>query len=184
MGVLVVAPVLFVAATRQWRWRVPPARWLEAAALLVAVAGVTLAVTWSSANLLFLIVPVLIWAAVRFQLAGAVPCNLAVSVTVVLAAAAGRGPFAGLDLLATMLTLQLFNGSATLTALLLAAITAERNEAQRQVQHAASQMADAVQMLEPYRLLHDGLFQQLFTERDAIDRGAVPVPRSASLPPD
>lgn len=165
MGVLVVAPVLFVAAFRSWRWRAPLTRWLEAAALLVGVTGVTLAVTWSSPNLLFLIFPMLIWAAVRFRQAGAVPCNLVVSVTVVLAAEAGRGPFAGLDLLPTMLTLQLFNGSATLTALLLAAMTSERDEAQRMVRHAASQMADAVRMLEPYRLL-----QQVFAERDATDQ--------------
>lgn len=170
MGVLVVAPVLFIAATRRWR-RVRPTRLLEAAALLLAIVAVTLAVTWASANLLFLIFPMLMWAAVRFQQAGAVPCNLVVSVTVVLAAAAGRGPFAGLDLLPTMITLQLFNGSATLTALLLAAITTERNEAQRQVQHAASQMADAVQMLEPYRLLHDGLFERLLSERHTTTDG-------------
>ena len=164
MGVLVVAPVLFIAATRHWRWRAELARWLEAAALLLGIAIVTLAVTWASANLLFLIFPMLIWAAVRFQQVGAVPCNLVVSVTVVLAAAAGRGPFANLELLPTMITLQLFNGSATLTALLLAAITTERNEAQRAVERAASQMADAVRMLEPYRLL-----QPVLGERDAND---------------
>ncbi len=185
MGVLVVAPVLFVAATWHRRWRVPPARWLEAAVLLLGITAVIGAVTWSSANLLFLIFPMLIWAAVRFQQAGAVSCNLAVSITVVLAAAAGRGPFAGLDLLPTMITLQLFNGAATLTALLLAAVTTERDDAQRQVQHAASEVADAVRMLEPYRLLHDGLFQQVFTERDAIDPRAVPpAPGPATLRPE
>jgi integral membrane sensor domain MASE1 len=172
MGVLVVAPVLFVAVTR--RWRLPRARWLEAVALLCGVTAVTLAVTSVSASLLFLIFPMLVWAAVRFQQSGAVPCNLVVSVLVVLAAAAGRGPFAGLDLLPTMITLQLFNGSATLTALLLAAITTERNESQRQVQRAASQISDAVRMLEPHRLLHDGLLLQSFGQREATRQRTVP----------
>jgi integral membrane sensor domain MASE1 len=172
MGVLVVAPVLFVAVTR--RWRLPPARWREAAALLCGVTAVTLAVTWASASLLFLIFPMLIWAAIRFQQSGAAPCNLVVSVLVVLAAAAGRGPFAGLDLLSTMITLQLFNGSAALTALLLAAITTERNESQRQVQRAASQISDAVRMLEPHRLLHDGLFLKSFGQREVTHRQPVP----------
>jgi len=181
MGVLVVAPVLFLAVTREWRWRLPLTRWLEAAALLVGIAAVTLIVTRSPVNLLFLIFPLLIWAAVRFQQAGAAPANLVVSVAVVLAAAGGQGPFAGLDILPTMITLQLFNGSAALTALLLAAITTERNEAQRSVQRAASQMADAVQMLEPYRLLHDGLFQQVFTERDGQHAAAR---RPAATPPE
>jgi integral membrane sensor domain MASE1 len=183
MGVLVVAPVAFIAATGRRSWRASPARWLEAGALLVGVAALALAVTWSSANLLFLIFPMLIWAAVRFQHAGAVPCNLIVSVTVVLAAAAGRGPFAGLDLLPTMITLQLFNGTATLTALLLAAITTERNEAQHLVQSTVSRMADAVRMLEPHRLLRDGLIQQAVGERDTVDQHTVPsIDGQATLP--
>ena len=180
MGVLVVAPVLFVAVTRSWHWRIPLARWLEAVALLLGVVVVVLVATRSSASLLFLIFPLLIWAAVRFEQAGAAPANLVVSVAVVLAAAAGQGPFADLELLPTMITLQLFNGSAALTALLLAAITTERNEAQRSVQRAAAQMADAVQMLEPYRLLHDGLFQQVFSERDGYRAPRKP----ATAPPD
>jgi integral membrane sensor domain MASE1 len=183
MGVLVVAPVLFVAVTREWRWRVPVTRWLEAGALLVGIVAVTVLVTRSSANLLFLIFPVLIWAAVRFQQAGAAPANLVVSVAVVLAAAEGQGPFAGEDVLPTMIILQLFNGSVALTALLLAAITTERNEAQRSVQRAAAQMADAVRMLEPYRLLHDGLFQQVFSERGAAAT-LRDAPAAADGPPD
>ena len=187
MGVLVVAPVVFIAAafiapTGRRNWRAPTARWLEAGALVCGTA-LALAVTWSSANLLFLIFPMLIWAAVRFQHAGAVPCNLIVSVTVVLAAAAGRGPFAGLDLLPTMITLQLFNGTATLTALLLAAITTERNEAQHLVQSTVSRMADAVRMLEPHRLLRDGLIQQVVGERDVVDQRPVPsTDGQATLP--
>jgi integral membrane sensor domain MASE1 len=167
MGVLVVAPVLLVVATTPWRRSVSPARWLEAAALFVVAAVVTLFVTQSSEQLLFLIFPVLIWAAFRFQQIGAVPCNLLVSVAVVLAASAGHGPFAGLDTLPMMITLQMFNGAATLTALLLAAITHERNEAQRSVEHAVAKLAGAVQMLEPYSLLRNGLLADAFRKRDS-----------------
>lgn len=159
MGVLVVAPVLLVAATRSWHWHVPLVRWLEAAALTVGVVVGTFVVSRLSVTLLFLIFPLLIWAALRFRQAGAAPCNLIVSVTVVLAAAGGHGPFSGLDLLPTMITLQAFNGSATLTALLLAAITSERDAAQSSVQRAAAQLSDAVRMLEPYRLLNRGVFR-------------------------
>jgi integral membrane sensor domain MASE1 len=176
MGVLVVAPVFLVAATRRWGWQRPLARWLEAAALLAGVAALTVVVTRTSENLLFLLFPMLIWAALRFHQAGAVPCNLVVSVAVVLAAAAGRGPFAGLDLLPTMITLQAFNASATLTALLLAAITTERDEAQRSVRAVATQLADAVQTLEPYRLLNNGLFQQALGERGTTGPVAAPPP--------
>jgi integral membrane sensor domain MASE1 len=166
MGVLVVAPVLLIAATTRWRRRVPPARLLEAAALLIVTVAVTTVVTQASTHLLFLIFPVLIWAALRFQQIGAAPCNLIVSVAVVLAAAAGHGTFAGLDTLPMMITLQLFNGSATLTALLLAAITNERNEAQRAVEHAVAQLTGAVRMLEPYSLLRNSLLVDAMRKRD------------------
>jgi integral membrane sensor domain MASE1 len=166
MGVLVIAPVLLVAATARWRRRVPPARWLEAAALLVVAVGVTLVVTQTSTHLLFLIFPVLIWAAFRFQQVGAVPCNLVVSVMIVLAASAGHGPFAGLDTLPMMITLQMFNGAATLTALLLAAITNERNEAQHSVEQAVAKLTGAVRMLEPYSLLRNSLLADAFRKRD------------------
>ena len=167
MGVLVVAPLLLVAATRDWRWRAPLSRWLEAGALLLCVVVVTVVVTSTSANLLFLVFPVLVWAALRFGLAGAVLCNLVVSVAAVLAAVARHGPFDGFGLLSTMITLQAFNGSAALTALLLAAITGERDEAERALQRAAAQLSDAVRMLEPYSLLNRGLVQRVLRERDA-----------------
>jgi hypothetical protein len=60
-----------------------------------------------------------------------------------------------------MISLQAFNGVTTLTALLLAAITSERDAAQRSLQRAASQLSDAVQMLEPYRLLNRSLFRNV-----------------------
>lgn len=170
MGVLVVAPVLLVAATIRLDHRVPLPRWLEAAILFTGLAALTVVVTRSSADLLFLIFPMLIWAALRFRQAGAATANLLVSVTMVLAAAAGQGPFAGPDLLTAMITLQLFNGSVTLTTLLLAAITNERDEAQHTLQRAVSQLSDAVATLEPYSLLRNGLLSHVLHERDAPSR--------------
>ncbi len=128
---------------------------------MVGVLLVTVVVTRLPLTMLFLIFPLLIWAALRFRQVGAAPCNLIVTVTVVLAAADRSGPFTDLDLLPTMVTLQAFNGSATLTALLLAAITSERDAAQRSLQRAAIQLSDAVRALEPYRLLNRGLFRNV-----------------------
>jgi integral membrane sensor domain MASE1 len=170
MGVLVVAPVLLVAATIRFDHRIPLLRWLEAAALFAGLTALTLVVTRSSVDLLFLIFPMLIWAALRFRQAGAAPANLLVSVTVVLAAVAGEGPFAGPDLLTTMIILQLFNGSVTLTTLLLAAITNERDEAQQSLQRAITQLSDAVATLEPYSLLRNGLIRHVIHERDTTSR--------------
>ncbi|GBQ01127.1 hypothetical protein SSP531S_25590 [Streptomyces spongiicola] len=150
MGVLVVTPFLLVL--RRARWPVPAdrARWAEAAALGVCTLGVTLlAVSVRNSPLLFLVFPCLIWAAFRFQLAGAAPCALAVSTLAVTAAAGEFGPFAGRDLFANMVTLQAFNGATALTALLMAAVITERNRTYEEIRRACTRLAEIVSGTEP-----------------------------------
>ncbi|EST35380.1 MASE1 domain-containing protein [Streptomyces roseochromogenus] len=140
MGVLVVTPVLFVLRSAHRPKDVPPWRWAEGLLLLAATVGVGFVET-SSTPLLFLGYPLLIWAAFRFQLAGAAPCALAVSTYAIISATRHTGPFAGRDLLTSMITLQAFNGSAALTALMLAAVIGERNQTQREIVRACGQLA-------------------------------------------
>jgi integral membrane sensor domain MASE1 len=140
MGVLVVTPVLLVLHGAHWPKQAPAYRWAEGLLLLVATAGLGFLVTGHT-PLLFLGFPLLIWAAFRFQLAGAAPCALAVSTFAIIAGAERSGPFAGRDLLTKMITLQAFNGSAALTALLLAAVISERNQSQREIARACRQLA-------------------------------------------
>ncbi len=143
MGVLVFAPLLLFLRMARWPRGVPVRWWVEAVALLVGTVIVTLAVTRVSLDLLFLIFPLLIWAALRFQLGGATLCVLIASILMIRASAIGSGPFAGHDLLARMITLQAFNGSAALTGLLLAAVTTERNTAFQSLKRAYRQLSDA-----------------------------------------
>ncbi|MGW1051334.1 MASE1 domain-containing protein [Streptomyces sp. NPDC001118] len=140
MGVLVVTPVLLVLRSVRRPRDVLPLRWAEGLLLLAAVAGIGFVET-SSTPLLFLGYPLLIWAAFRFQLAGAAPCALAVSTFAIIAATRQTGPFAGRDLLTSMITLQAFNGSAALTALMLAAVISERSQTQREIVRACGQLA-------------------------------------------
>jgi integral membrane sensor domain MASE1 len=143
MGVLVVTPVLLVLSSARRPKQVPPLRWVEALLLLAATAGVGV-VEAGPTPLLFLGFPLLIWAAFRFQLTGAAPCALAVSTFAIVTAARRSGPFSGHDLLTDMITLQAFNGSASLTALLVAAVISERNETQREIARACGQLAGMV----------------------------------------
>ncbi|MFC9914168.1 MASE1 domain-containing protein [Streptomyces sp. NPDC127197] len=143
MGVLVVAPVLLVLRSAHWPRNVRLSRWVEGLLLLAAVVCVGF-LEVNRTPLLFLGFPLLIWAAFRFQLAGAAPCALAVSTFAIIAAAQGAGPFAGHDLLTNMITLQAFNGSASLTALLLGAAVSERNQAHKEIERACAQLADMV----------------------------------------
>ncbi|RVU22935.1 hypothetical protein EOT10_20930 [Streptomyces antnestii] len=143
MGVLVVTPVLLVLRSARLPKEAPPARWVEGFLLVAATACVGV-VASASAPLLFLGFPLLIWAAFRFQLAGAAPCALAVSTFAIVAAARGSGPFAGHDLLTNMITLQAFNGSSALTALLVAAAVSERNQAHQEISRACGYLAEMV----------------------------------------
>ncbi|MFI6009545.1 MASE1 domain-containing protein [Streptomyces sp. NPDC051243] len=154
MGVLVVAPLLLAAREARWPRGVSAWRWAEAVALLGGTAAVSLVATHSSLNLLFLVVPCLIWAAFRFQLAGAAPCVLIASMIAIDAGARGSGPFSGQDLLAQMVILQAFNGTVSLTALLLSAIITERNRTLREIERVCERLTEALSRLAPEETLH------------------------------
>jgi integral membrane sensor domain MASE1 len=141
MGVLAVTPVLLLLRSARWPRGVSPARWAEGILLVAATACVGLVET-SDTPLLFLGFPLLIWAAFRFRLAGAAPCALAVSVFAIVAAGQKSGPFAGHDLFTSMITLQAFNASASLTALVLGAVVGERAQTEREIAQACRQLAE------------------------------------------
>ncbi|MFF1921972.1 MASE1 domain-containing protein [Streptomyces sp. NPDC058221] len=147
MGVLVVTPVLL--ALRKVRMPRLGDRWAEAGALLVvAVVGTVLA-TRGPLSMLYLVFPILIWAALRFQLAGSAPCALLVSVLAVVAGADQVGPFAGHTIVEVMINLTVLNGAVALTALLLAAVVAEQQNVRRRIEHACEELADVVDHLAP-----------------------------------
>ncbi|MFD5072873.1 MASE1 domain-containing protein [Streptomyces sp. NPDC058369] len=149
MGVLVVTPVLLVLE----RVRLPRLtdRWMEAGALsVVAVAG-TLMATRSSLSMLYLVFPILIWAALRFQLPGSAPCAMLVSVLAIVAGTDGAGPFADHTIVEVMINLTVLNGAVALTALLLAAVVAEQQNIRHRIEHACEELAEVVDQLAPGR---------------------------------
>ncbi|MFD8293152.1 MASE1 domain-containing protein [Streptomyces lavendulae] len=143
MGVLLVAPVLFVLGSARRPKDVPPSRWAEASLLVAATIAVGFLET-SAAPLIFLAFPLLTWAAFRFQHAGAAPCALAASTFAIYAATRQTGPFTGHTLLTSMVSLQAFNGAAALTALLLSAVVIERNQTLERVERACARLAELV----------------------------------------
>ncbi|MBB5781262.1 MASE1 domain-containing protein [Nonomuraea jabiensis] len=147
MGVLVVTPLLLASRTTRMPRAAHPLRWVEGAALLLGTFLVTLAATVGPINLLFLVFPFLIWSALRFQLLGAAACALIASTVAIVSAAHHFGPFAQHDLLLNMVALQAFNGSAALTALLLAAIIAERDKAHRNIKDVCARLNEVAHRL-------------------------------------
>jgi integral membrane sensor domain MASE1 len=149
MGVLVVTPLLLAARYAQSPKDTPMMRWVELFVLLGGTAAVMLLATHSRLSLLFLVFPLVIWAAIRFQMPGAAPCVLLVSVLAVVAVINRSGPFAGHTVAAQMWVLQALNGSAALTALLLAAVITERDNTNRMIAEACVGLAEVVARLAP-----------------------------------
>ncbi|MFH8475508.1 MASE1 domain-containing protein [Streptomyces sp. NPDC018000] len=149
MGVLVVTPLLLVLR----RLRMPQIsdRWIEASALLVVSVVVSLLATRSSLAVICLVFPLLVWAALRFQLAGSAPCAFLVSVLAVIAGTQGVGPFEGHSIPHVMVNLAVLNGSVALTALLLAAVVTEQSNIRRKIEQACEELADVVEHLAPGR---------------------------------
>ena len=111
MGVLVVTPFV-LSLLLPWR-RETSAPWkpLEAAMLFALIATVSPVAIGTDPHLMFLVIPLLGWAAWRFQQRGAAPAALLVVVVASWAAAKGVGPFRAGTLLEKMLTLQAFNAT-------------------------------------------------------------------------
>jgi integral membrane sensor domain MASE1 len=174
MGVLVIAPLLLVARHCRWPRDVRPDQWIEGVTLLVSTAVATALVSASTFGPLFLVFPFLIWAAVRFHERGATVCVLIVSVVTTHAAAVGAGSFGHRDLFLNMVILQSFNGSAALTALLLAAVIHQRDQAHNDLRLACAQLADLAARLDENTLdrdqLADALRMRLSGVRKALAR--------------
>ncbi|MGW2958651.1 MASE1 domain-containing protein [Streptomyces sp. NPDC001220] len=145
MGVLIVTPVLLVLF--EARGLPSLARWKEALALAVVAAVLVSVATRSSMSALFLVYPLLIWAALRFRLAGSMLCALFTSVMATVAATRGVGAFTRLSHVEVMLKLQLFNGSLALTALLLSAVITEQRNTRLSVEEACQELAEALEHL-------------------------------------
>ncbi|MET9453017.1 MASE1 domain-containing protein [Streptomyces cinerochromogenes] len=145
MGVLIVTPLLLLL--HDARRPLPLGRWKEATALAVVACAVVPFAVYSSLSMLFLVYPLIIWAALRFQLVGSVLCALLTSVVATVAATDGAGAFAELSRIEVMLKLQAFNGAMALTALLLSAVITEQRNTRRSVERACQELAEVLEHL-------------------------------------
>ncbi|MFF7856306.1 MASE1 domain-containing protein [Streptomyces sp. NPDC007904] len=145
MGVLIVTPVLLmlhrVRAVPRW------SRWREALVLAVIAGCAVPLATRSHLSLLYLIYPLLIWSALRFQLAGSMLCALFASVLATIAATDRVGPFERLSRVEMMIKLQAFNGTMALTALLLSAVITEQRNTRRSVERACQELVEVLEHL-------------------------------------
>ncbi|MGW7822179.1 MASE1 domain-containing protein [Streptomyces puniciscabiei] len=145
MGVLLVTPLLLLL--HRARWPPPLGRWQEATALAVVTCAVVPVAVYSTISVLYLVYPLLIWAALRFQLVGSMLCALLMSVLATVAATDRAGAFEGLSRIEIMAKLQAFNGAMALTALLLSALITEQRNTRRSVERACQELAEVLEHL-------------------------------------
>jgi|GEM_PF-1484492 len=136
MGALVVAPVL-LTWSRQPRLALPLRQVVEAVGLLAAlviagefVFGGFYISQVANYPLAYIIFPFVIWAAFRFGQRGAVTATLVVASLAVWGTAQGVGPFVQGTIEASLLLFHGFVSTMAITAMLLAAALAERNQAE------------------------------------------------------
>jgi len=129
MGVLVVAPLLLTGRDLlhiRRGWRV-----LEACLLSIAILVTSAAIfsPWTTVRddvLAFVVFPFIIWAALRFRVAGAAVAVLLSASFAVWGTAHGFGPFVNHTPLHNAMLLQVFVAMTALTGLILAAVINER----------------------------------------------------------
>ncbi len=125
-GALIVAPVLLTwVVGRPTRF----GRRASAEALTIAVALVLLTELPSQTEVLYVVFPVMIWAALRFGPIGASSALLVVASLTIWNTGHSAGPFVSDSITDSLLATQLFLAVAALTSLVLAAMTAERRGA-------------------------------------------------------
>jgi PAS domain S-box-containing protein len=142
MGVLVVAPLLFVWISTPPR--LSRARLLEGGVLLAALATVASAVFlaggWRYRSLLF---PVLVWAPFRFRQAGATAAAFVVVAFGVAGAVTGNVPLGQESATHTVQIMEALFAVVTVTMLLLGAMLAEREAAQESLVATRNALAEA-----------------------------------------
>ncbi|MEP6993472.1 MAG: MASE1 domain-containing protein [Acidobacteriota bacterium] len=141
IGDLIFFPVLLTWIPVRDRAARPP-RWIEAGALAVSLALVSVFLfEFSRDAMASLLAPFLVWAAIRFEQRGASLAMFFVSLIAVWATVRGHGPFARGTVESSLFGLQVFMALTAGTFLVLGAATAERRRAKEDAE-AASQTKD------------------------------------------
>lgn len=140
LGVLVVGTCILAWVEQVRHHTDPTVSWIEVVALPALAAGVALTtiLVWHQ-SLIYIVLPVLVWAALRGGFSVLTTTGLAMAVAADVAVASGnaRDSIVAESSTATqLLYLQLFLAVALLSALMLAIEVSERNRAQRSLRNA------------------------------------------------
>jgi signal transduction histidine kinase len=157
IGTVVFAPLLLAAGSALSRPRPSTGRCLEGAALATVTVAVATGVFLGSGRFAYVLLPLTVWAAVRFEVAGAAAVTAGVSCLAVYGTLHGTGPFASGPLNDRLTQLQLYSASVGLTALALGAATAAHRESEAREQQRTAELESSNRELGAfaYTVSHD-----------------------------
>jgi PAS domain S-box-containing protein len=138
---LLLAPLLVIWVRQGWP-RLTTERTFEAAGLIVTVVvmGQLVFLILHGYPLLYLTIPPLLWAGFRFGERGAVTATLLMAGIALWGTLHGRGPFTNPDPNESLLLLQAFVGTISLTGLALALAVSERKQAQQTLRESEARL--------------------------------------------
>src|SRR6185295_18524486 len=122
--------------------------------------------------LIYLPLPLLLWASMRFGPAGLSASMLTISVVSINSVMHGRGPFISTSVAESVLSMQVYLCMIGVPLLLLAAVTTERRQAEQSLRETTHKLIDA-QERERHHIaqeLHDGIGQTLTLAEIELDR--------------
>jgi len=178
---LTIVPTIVVFGQRGISWMTEGSvrSRVEAALLAAAVVLVSLFVfradvvsRTSIPALIYVPLPLLLWASMRFGPAGLSASLLTISVVSIQSLMYGHGPFISTSVTASVLSMQVFLCMIGVPLLLLAAVTTERRRAEHSLRETTHKLIDA-QERERQRIaqeLHDGIGQTLTLAELELDR--------------
>jgi integral membrane sensor domain MASE1 len=147
VGVLIAAPLVLVVLEGGASWReIRGLRAAELAAMIMTLAIVAHTVFSHEPPLVYLILPPLLWATLRFGLPGAVLAMAVLTVIAIRDTAAGSGPFADPELAPGLRShlVQSFLGIVAVSTLVLAALIDQHRRALKALNDAKDELEDRV----------------------------------------
>ena len=188
---LTIVPLIVAVVTAGLPWvrRATRRTWIEAICLTAGVVVVSVAILEMEhpsrtdvPALIYLPLPLLLWASMRFGPAGLSASLLTISVVAIHAVINGRGPFIGASIAASVLSMQVFLCMMGVPLLILTAVAADRRRDAQSIRELTRRLIDAQERERQHiaRELHDGVAQNLALAELELDRIVDQAPAQVS----